>query len=338
MKSLPLLSVLLAVAVLAPRGRAAEAKPVADLFPDPVVARGKGFTIKQSQVDEHFTAFRANAAARGQVLPEEKRDDIVKTILDRLVVTQVLLGRATPEDKKKAGETADKFIAETRKQASSEEAFKRQISAMGMSYEEFTARILEQATAETVIEREVRAKVSAGAAEIQKFYAENGSRFEQPEAVKFTHIFFATVDRATRQPLPEAEKKKKLETAEQVLARVKKGEDVGKLALEFSDDPGTKSNGGEMTLARGMTRQPALESAVFTGKPGAPATLVTSDVGFHIVKVLEKIPAKKLALSEVSPRIKDALERQEVEKQLPDFFERIKKEAGVEMLAAKPKP
>src|SRR5882762_9423753 len=65
------------------------------LFEDPVVARGKGVEIKRSQVDDAFTAYRANLAARNQNLPEEQRRFREAQLLDRLITTQLLVNRAT---------------------------------------------------------------------------------------------------------------------------------------------------------------------------------------------------------------------------------------------------
>ena len=60
----------------------------ASLFADPVLVRGKGIEIKQSQLDEAFVAFRANLAARGQTLPENQRFDRELQLLDKLIISK----------------------------------------------------------------------------------------------------------------------------------------------------------------------------------------------------------------------------------------------------------
>src|SRR2546425_719 len=93
------------------------AAPGKQLFPDDVLCKGKGVEIKRSQLDEAFMQFRANFAVRGQTVPEEKRSMFEAQLLDRLVITTLLTSRATDEDKKRAREQADKFVADTKKQA-----------------------------------------------------------------------------------------------------------------------------------------------------------------------------------------------------------------------------
>src|SRR6266536_4580442 len=94
--------------------KAATPQPAIDaksLFPDETLCKGKGIEIKRSQVDEAFVQFKANLTARGQVLSESKRDLAESQLLDRLVVTKLMVVRANEEDKKKARTAADKFVA-----------------------------------------------------------------------------------------------------------------------------------------------------------------------------------------------------------------------------------
>ena len=63
--------------------------------------------------------------------------------------------------------------------------------------------------------------------------------------------------------------------------------------------------------------------------------IVTTPFGYHIVKVLDKQAAQKADFEKVAGDIRDALLQQELQKQLPDYFEKLKQEAGVEILDAK---
>ena len=93
-----------------PSKAAVDAKQI---FPDDTLCKGKGVEIKRSQVDEAFVQFKANLIARGQVLSESKRDLAESQLLDRLVITKLLVNRANEEDKKKARTAADMFVEST---------------------------------------------------------------------------------------------------------------------------------------------------------------------------------------------------------------------------------
>lgn len=77
-----------------------------NLFSDKVVARAKGFEVKQSQVDAAFTAYKASLTSRGKTLPETQRSMVESNLIERLMVVQLLMSKATDDEKKRAQERA----------------------------------------------------------------------------------------------------------------------------------------------------------------------------------------------------------------------------------------
>lgn len=315
------------------------------LFADPVIAKGKGVEVKRSQLEDAFIGYRANLAARGQSIAEDKRTVTEAQLLDRMIITQLLAVRATEADKTKARESGQKFIEGSRQNAPSEEFFLRQLKSLGMTLAQFTNRVVEQAMAEEVINREIKSKIVISDAQIKKYYDDNP--VNQPELARASHILLTTKDLKTQLEMSDEFKKAQLEKAKKILARANKGEDFTKLAQEVSEDPGVKENKGEYKFARAKddprnAMVPAFETAAFSMKTNQISDIVTTEFGYHIIKLHEIIPAKKVELAEVGPRIKEVLAQQELGKQMPDFFEKIKKEGEVkildEKLAATPLP
>jgi parvulin-like peptidyl-prolyl isomerase len=129
-----------------------------------------------------------------------------------------------------------------------------------------------------------------------------------------------------------AEKKKEqLALAEKVLKRAKDGEDFGKLAAEYSEDPGSKDNGGEYTFARGKM-VPEFEAVAFSQETNQISGIVTTQFGYHIIKTLEKLPARKIPLAEASDDIRKFLENRGLQEQVPAYMEKLEKSAKVEIL------
>ena len=58
---------------------------LSELFPDPVIVRGKGVEVKRSQLEDAFVTYRANLAARDQTIPEEQRPLREAQLLDRFL-------------------------------------------------------------------------------------------------------------------------------------------------------------------------------------------------------------------------------------------------------------
>ncbi|HEX9960854.1 MAG TPA: peptidylprolyl isomerase [Pyrinomonadaceae bacterium] len=88
-------------------------------------------------------------------------------------------------------------------------------------------------------------------------------------------------------------KKEKRAKAEEILARVQKGEDFTALAKEFSEDPGSKDKGGLYENVRQGQFVPEFETAALALEPGQVASqLVESKFGYHIIKLEKKGTAK----------------------------------------------
>jgi peptidyl-prolyl cis-trans isomerase C len=305
------------------------------LFGDPVVAKGKGVEVKRSQLDTTMISIRAAAAARRQTLSPEQGQLLERQVLQHLIATQLLVDQATDADKAKGKEIADKHFDTILKRAGSQEGLERQLKSVGMTVAALRTNITEEAIADAVLEREL--KVTVTDEEVKKFYDENPARFEQPEMVRASHILLSTRDPITGQPLSDEEKAAKRKQAEALLKRARSGEDFAKLAKEYSEDPGSKDNGGEYTFPRGVM-DPAFEAAAFSLNTNQISDIVTTQFGYHIIKLHEKIPAHKVELAKVADKLKEALKRRELDKLMPDYIKKLEQSNHVEILDPELKP
>jgi parvulin-like peptidyl-prolyl isomerase len=348
---------------------------LSDLFGDDVIARGKGVEVKRSQLEEAFIAQKASLTLRGEQIPEERRTRVESQLLQQLIVLQILTNRVTAEDRKLADELVEKRLKETKEQAVSEEAFFRQLKAAGMTPDRFQRAILDESLAQAVIKREITSKIDITDAQVKDFYGTgtdllvklmqtdldklvkdpastpsqvarfkeridsvkkaNLARLAQPEKVRVSHVFFTTRDRKTEEPLPEEQKKFKRQQLEKIRQKALGGADFAKLVQEFSEDRGLKETKGEYTLSREDRFVPEFKAAAFSLEPGKISDIVTSDLGLHVIKLLEKIPARKADFEKVAPDLREFLTQQEVQRAMPEYFGRLSKAAGLEVLDPK---
>jgi parvulin-like peptidyl-prolyl isomerase len=303
-----------------------------DALFDRVVAKGKGFEIKSSQVEETFILFKANRAAIGQPVPESP-DDIKKTeaeILDSLIASKVLLMRATEADRTNGMVQAEQFIKEKKASLPSEAAYRRQLIVSGVTPENFEKEVRDQAVIKAVIDRELKPKQTVTDPEIEQFYKENADKFEEPEKWKVAHIYMSNRDRTTREPISDKEKAEKKAKLAEIVARAREGGDFGKLAKEYSEHTLTKDQGGEQTFVKGQM-PPEFEAAALSMKPGQISDVVATALGWHVIKFIEHIPPKPMDHAAAKEKIREILIQRATQKALPDFVKQLRKEAGVEV-------
>src|SRR2546427_1462223 len=129
-------------------------------------------------------------------------------------------------------------------------------------------------------------------------YQANIRQYQVPNRVHVEHILFMTVGK------PDAEVEEIKKKAEDVLKQVKKGGKFEDLAKKYSEDPGSKDKGGDLSwITQGQT-VPEFEKTAFSLSPGQVSDLVKTQYGFHIIKVLEKETAHTKPFEEVKDSLR----------------------------------
>jgi parvulin-like peptidyl-prolyl isomerase len=77
---------------------------------------------------------------------------------------------------------------------------------------------------------------------------------------------------------------------------------------------------------------PEFESAAFALTNNQVSDIVTSQFGYHLIKLLDKTPAKKIDYATAAADIKDGLARQKIAKLAPDYVKKLRADDGVEIL------
>jgi peptidyl-prolyl cis-trans isomerase D len=145
-----------------------------------------------------------------------------------------------------------------------------------------------------------RVEMTADDNELQEFYNEHAEEYRLPEQVTAQHILFKTEGKTPEQI--EAIRKK----ATDVLMRAKNGEDFAKLAREFSEDSSASRGGDLGTFQRGAMVAP-FEQAAFGLGPGAISDLVTTQFGFHIIKVNARQDSRVRPFTEIKEAVRPRL-------------------------------
>ncbi|GAB6890701.1 peptidylprolyl isomerase [Geobacillus stearothermophilus] len=119
-------------------------------------------------------------------------------------------------------------------------------------------------------------------------------------------------------------------TAKEVKAKLDKGEDFAKLAKEYSQDPGSASNGGDLGWFGPGKMVKEFEEAAYKLKVGEVSDPVKTDYGYHIIKVTDK--EKKKSFNEMKDEIAFEVKRNKLDPAtMQSKVDKLVKDAGVEI-------
>jgi peptidyl-prolyl cis-trans isomerase D len=167
--------------------------------------------------------------------------------------------------------------------------------------------------------------------QIQQYYNDHLSDYQVPEQAKSRHILISVPESADAKTDAAAKAK-----AESVLKQLQAGGSWTDLAKKYSDDPGSKDQGGELGFAQRGKMVPEFDKAIFTQKIGDIA-IVKSSFGYHIIQVEERQSAHTQPLNEVQSNIVAALTRDAAGQAESRYAEQLTAEAnrdGLEKTAA----
>ena len=150
------------------------------------------------------------------------------------------------------------------------------------------------------------AQATVDAAEVKKQYEANAKQYGAPEERSASHILIPVKPDAKDDEKAAAKK-----LADEVYVKAKANPaKFADLAKEYSKDPGSAQQGGDLgTFGRGSMVKP-FEDAVFAGKSGELLAPVLSDFGWHVIKVTGVRPARTQAFEEVRGQIEAELKKQ----------------------------
>lgn len=307
---------------------AASAQPAA-IKPMPaqipaVVARVNGEAIERWEFDSAVKRVEARA---GGPVPPDKRDEVLRGVLDQLIAFHLLAQESRTRKLEPTPSEIDARVGDVRRGYPTEDAFKQGLAAQGVTVDQVRQQARDSVGVQKIIETEIEAKVAISDAEVSAFYQQNLDRFKQDESVHASHILIGVPQNATPEQKTQARAK-----AQGVLKQLRAGGDFAALAKAESQDPGSAQNGGDLGFFPKGQMVPAFEEAAFKTKPGTISGVVETPFGFHIIKVHERRQPRTAPLAEVAPQIKGFLEQGQRETRLEQLVEQLKSKGKIEIL------
>jgi parvulin-like peptidyl-prolyl isomerase len=162
----------------------------------------------------------------------------------------------------------------------------------GITIDELKRLLIENFVTTKFMQQEI-SKITDEQADVETYYKKNPDwyketeselRYNGEEAVWARHILIKVDESATQEEKDAARKK-----AEDVIEKLKAGEDFAALVEEYSEDDGSNSRGGDYVFGKDASFYDEFKDAAFSLEPGSfTQTPVETGAGYHIIKVEEK--------------------------------------------------
>ncbi|MEO5574962.1 MAG: peptidylprolyl isomerase [Gaiellaceae bacterium] len=204
----------------------------------------------------------------------------------------------------------DARLVQIRKQyfGGDKKKFEKQLKEQGLTEQQVRNDLRAQIVSEKIFEQVTR-EVKVTDKQIEKYYTENKAQYSQPQSREVRHILVKT---------------KKL--ADDLYAQLQVDADFAALAKRFSEDTGSKANGGKLTISKGQTVAP-FDKRAFELKKNEISEPVKTEFGFHIIQALGDMKeAKVTPLKEVKDSIRQQLQQTEKNEAMTKWVDELKKD------------
>lgn len=274
---------------------AATAKPAAenDDALDAIAAMVNDEAVLASDVEEQLYLYLQRANAR----PDQAQiDTLRRQILDQLVDEKLLVAEAKRQGLTVADAEVDRqidqAIADAKERLGGEEAYREQLRRENTNEaqlrEKYRGELRRQLMVRRLVEKQFPRK-PVPQNEAEAYFAANKSKFPKvPAEVRLSVI----------QLPPEPDSAALAAGRAKILAarkRITGGEKFAKVAAEVSDDPGSKSAGGDLGFFTRGRMERTFEEVAFTAPIGQLSQPVRSPYGWHLIEVIERDTLKNAA-------------------------------------------
>jgi peptidyl-prolyl cis-trans isomerase SurA len=303
--------------------------------PPNVAATVNSRPITYAELDKQYQSqFGATAAGTSEDQVTIQKLEILRSLIDG----EIMLQRAEKQNLMATDSDVEAKFNELKAPFTQEE-FQRQLTARRMTVEDLKAQLRKDLSIQKLFNKEIRSKIVITDKDISDFYNANKASFNLPEPqVHLAQILVTPVPDPNVRNLKsdkaknDDEARKKIEM---LLARIRGGEDFAQLAQNYSEDPNTAPNGGDLgfigeaQLERANTE---LRKAIMALAAGQTTGILRTAEGYRILKVISKEPAGQRDLTDpkVQQSIREQLDNRKDQLLRAAYYEVARNEAKVE--------
>jgi len=281
---------------------------------DDVMATVNSRKITRTEVEKYYNNQIADAP---QKPGQEQADSLRLSILRQLIDNEILMQRAEKMGLLATDEEINSKIAEIKAPYTQEE-FDKRLKDRNLTLDDFKRDLRRSITIEKVLNKEITSKINISDQDIADYYNQHKAEFNLIEPQYHLAQILVTTQPNPQEKNVKAQNEGDARRKIQMIAnRLDSGEDFAMVAMNFSEQPETSQNGGDLGFVpeSSLKTDRAAYEAVNKLKPGQyTAPLVVADpnshqiYGYRIVKLISKEAAGQRDLRD--PRVQQAIREQ----------------------------
>lgn len=264
---------------------------------------------------------------------DQARARVLQAALDQIVAERLLEAQAKELGVEASDAQVDSAIEDIkRKNRLDDSQLDRALEEQGLDRPGFRKQLRRDIEAFRILEMKVKSRIKVTDEDVRSWYQSHPKEFSSDDRVRVRHIFLPVPAGAS-----DGEAAAVRAQGEQVLERLRSGEDFAAVARQVSKGP-SAAEGGELGFVKRGSIQPELEKAAFALQPGQLSPLVRTKAGYHILEAEERRAGGALPFDEVKEAIRDRLSSERVETHRTQYLAELRKDAVVEVRLPELKP
>jgi peptidyl-prolyl cis-trans isomerase SurA len=261
--------------------------------------------------------------------PEEVPEDLTPAEMRQAVLQRLIQQRLLLQEAKKQGiaVTTDEVmnrLEEIRERAGSESAFQQQLAESRLTKEQLKDQIQDQLMVQRLIDLKVRSLIFVSPHEVAQVVGANPALSKPGDRVRALHLLIRVNEARS------AEKARAL--IGDVHRSLERGADFVKLAKRYSEDP-HRNEGGDLGWVAQGELLPELDQALFSLTPGECSGPIQTELGWHLIKAIERKTSESLSVTEANHAVFERLYQQKFQEIFARWMQDVMQHAYIEVLA-----
>lgn len=273
--------------------------------------------ITQSQFD---TRIEQNIRENGSPPNAAKGEELKKSVMEELVNESLLEDRAKELDLVTSDAEIEDQIKRLKEQnnVTTDEDFSKALAQSGLTIDRLRDQLRRTVTLQRVVGREVNSKVDLSDDALRILYEREKETWRVPEKAHLAEILVPNGDDSARAA----------RRAKEASDLIKGGAKFEAVVKDYSEGA-TKGRGGDLGLVAKGELTPEIDKAVFSLPVGSVSDPIRTRFGWHLVKVIDKLPVSYKPFAEVKAELLKREQDTQFQKKLAEYLDKLKREAVI---------